>query len=509
MPSLRVIRPARRVRRLPSSSVCALIVALGATAESHAQAPAPPPAAAPPPPAAAPPPPAAAPPPPPASAGDIAELRAALEAQRAEIDALKQQAKQAEGQQAVIDELKVTQDAAAEAAAAQPVDPLRIYGFADFGWQTTRARENSILPSLFDNINSSGYVIGNLNFYFDAQPVENWRALVEIRFTNAPHGTIGSYGGLAGTFQRNTTEQFDPHATAVNGPMWGGYTVIERAFAEWTRLQYLNVRVGSWFTPFGIWNEDHGSPTLIAMALPQFLLQKFVPVRQTGLQLKGSVFFDEWQLGYVATVSNGRQELANYNLNDRMAFGGRAFLRREGGRINATVGASFYQGHVEDRVVDVVSVNPIAFDSHTSYEYDEWAVGLDLALDVDATRVRSEALMRRIQYEPGKRKPATPLDGPGALWPDSYQSSVYLLVANQLPWAGIEPYLSTELFQMPHRVGDGIFVGSVGLNVHFNPAITWKSQLSQAWFFDWLEKAPQDPSINDGITFFTRLVVAF
>lgn len=480
------------------------MVAISASATAHAQTPAPPPPGTPEPPPPAPV--AEAAPPPAANAGDIAELRAALEAQRAEIDALKQQAKQAAEQRA---ELKGAHDAAAEAAAAQQVDPLRIYGFADFGWQTTRAPKGSLLPSIFNNVDASGYVIGNLNFYFDAQPIEDWRALVEIRFTNAPHGTIDNFGGIAGTFQRNTTEQYDPHAAAVNGPMWGGYTVIERAFAEWTRLQYLNVRVGSWFTPFGIWNEDHGSPTLIGMALPQFLLQKFVPVRQTGLQLKGSAFLGEWQLGYAATVSNGRQELANYNLNDRMAFGGRAFLRREGGRVNATFGGSFYQGHVEDKVVDVVGVNPVAFNNHTSYEYDEWAVGLDFALDVDATRIRSEALVRRVKYEEGKRQPSPPLYAPGAFLPDSYQTSAYLLVAHQLPWAGIEPYLSGELFQMPIVVGDGVFVGSVGVNVHFNQAVTWKSQLTQSWLFDWLEKAPNDPSINNLSAFYTRLVVAF
>jgi len=52
-------------------------------------------------------------------------------------------------------------------------------------------------------------------------------------------------------------------------------------------------------------------------------------------------------------------------------------------------------------------------------------------------------------------------------------------------------------------VGDGTFVGSVGLNVHFNSAITWKNQVAHVKFFDWLYKSPFSNSNND-ITNSTR-----
>ncbi len=154
-------------------------------------------------------------------------------------------------------------------------------------------------------------MIGNLNLYFDAQPIKDWRALVEIRFTNAPQGLVTNYGGLAGTYERVGTRQNDPHAAQLNAPMWRGSTVIERAWIEWNRLQLLKVRVGNWFTPFGIWNEDHGTPTLISPALPQFMLQGWMPVRQTGVMAHGNTFSGDGELGYAATFSNGRQELSN------------------------------------------------------------------------------------------------------------------------------------------------------------------------------------------------------
>jgi hypothetical protein len=88
---------------------------------------------------------------------------------------------------------------------------------------------------------------------------------------------------------------------------------------------------------------------------------------------------------------------------------------------------------------------------------------------------------------------------------------VYLLVAQQLPHPleMFEPYLWAEVFETPTLVGDGIFMGSAGLNVHFNSAITWKNQYAHAKFFDWMYKSPYDISKNDINQFYSRLVMAF
>ena len=84
-----------------------------------------------------------------------------------------------------------------------------------------------------------------------------------------------------------------------------------------------------------------------------------------------------------------------------------------------------------------------------------------------------------------------------------------MLVANQLPWAGIEPYLWAELMTLPTPIGDGVLVTSLGVNVHFNAAITWKTQLTRYHLFDWLYEATTDPSINDASAAYSRIVVAF
>ena len=95
---------------------------------------------------------------------------------------------------------------------------------------------------------------------------------------------------------------------AVSAPMWGGYTVIERAHLDWTDVSWLKVRVGNFFTPFGIWNVDHGTPTLISVQLPGLIQTRVMPIRQTGIQIYGNTFSGDWELGYMATVSNGRRE---------------------------------------------------------------------------------------------------------------------------------------------------------------------------------------------------------
>jgi hypothetical protein len=427
---------------------------------------------------------------------------AGVEALRADLQETKARLAELEARQ---------EEAEAEAAVSEEVllpEPLKIYGFADVGAQHHWIDDSSLVANLLDTRGPS-FVIGNLNLYFDAQPIKDWRALVEIRFTNAPQGLVTNYGGLAGTYERVDTKQNDPHAAQLNAPMWRGSTVIERAWIEWNRLQPLKVRVGNWFTPFGIWNEDHGTPTLISLALPQFMLQGWMPVRQTGVMAYGNTFSGEWELGYAATFSNGRQELSNFNFDGKFGFGGRLYARRDTGRFNSAFGVSFFTGKTSDEVVNVTGIAPASFETEVPWEYNEYVMGADASVDIGDTRIRAEGIARRVIYTEGKRPPGDQVFGPGSYAPDKWEYSGYLLVAQQLPWLGLEPFLWGEVLQTPTIVGDGIFVASAGLNVHFNSAITWKTQVLQAKFFDFLYDSPYDNSINDITSVYSRLVMAF
>lgn len=430
-------------------------------------------------------------------AGELAKLRAEVEATKKEVE-----------------QLKAAQAEAAETTSVEPVaeqEKLKIYGFADVGFQYVQIDKRGLLANVYD-VNEPDFVLGNLNLYFDAQPVEHWRGLMEVRFTNAPLGKITGFAGLGGQFVRADTFTDDSTGAALNAPLWGGSVVIERAWIEYNKLQALKLRFGNWFSPFGIWNEDHGSPTLISLAWPQFMTQRWMPLRQTGVMAYGNTFAGSWELGYAATLSNGRQEKSTLNVDGYLGYGGRLYARRDTGDVNSTFGLSFFTGKTRDKVVALKDNSPeVIWDQSTSVEFNEYVMGADASIDIGHTRIRSEGVLRRIVYTPGKREPENPLLAPGGKEPDKWQQSVYLLVAQQLPGAldMFEPYVWAEAFETPTLVGDGIFVSSVGLNVHFNPAITWKNQFAHVKFFDWLYDSPYDVSKNNINQFYSRLVMAF
>jgi hypothetical protein len=439
-------------------------------------------------------------------AGD--EPDAKMAAMQAEMAAMKQALEQVQAQQA-----------AAAAATAPPSgddgssgEALKIYGFMDMGIQHIWVRRRAPLAHIFQ-VNNTSFVVGNLNLYFDAQPIKHFRGLAEVRFTNAPLGDIINYGGLAGTFERKDTFSYDAAGTAINAPMWTASVVLERAWLEWNQHQALKLRVGNYFTPFGIWNEDHGSPTLISLALPQFIIQRWMPIRQTGLMAYGSAFMGDWELGYVGTLSNGRQEISNYNFDNSFGVGGRVYARSETGRFNKTFGLAYFTGKTGDEVVNVVpsstAPNGIGFENQTTTVFNEHVAGADVSLDIDATRIRAEAVVRRLVYEPGHRPPGNPLYSPGSFAPDAWQTSAYLLFAHQLPWLGIEPYVWGEVMNEPTIVGDLFLIGSAGVNVHFNPSIQLKTQVTRVAISNWLYHSPHEPSLNNTTSIYSRFVMAF
>ncbi len=393
-------------------------------------------------------------------------------------------------------------------------DLFRLYGFMDMGFQRSWVNDESIVAATFDT-NASTFVVGNIDLYFDFNPHPDWRALAEIRFTNAPHGDIEEFGGITGkNFKRTNTSQFDPHATQLNARLWGGYTVIERAWIEWKRFQQFRLRTGSFFTPFGIWNVDHGSPTLISSAMPQFIQQNFFPVRQTGMQALGSFFAGDWEVAYRAWLTNGRTEISTLDFTDDKAFGGRFFAKKDGGTVRSQFGASYHHGRVSDKIVDITGAPPvtesITFNNYESEAYVENIMGVDISVDVGDLRIRSEATAQLRRFEEGKRRNvgiSSPI--PGAQYADYWRKSVYGLVAYQLPWWGLEPYFYGEVMQQDWELPDGLAMIAPGLNIRFNPSAQLKTQFTRAIFFNWKHEKPGDESFNNVTSVLARLVLAF
>ena len=87
----------------------------------------------------------------------------------------------------------------------------------------------------------------------------------------------------------------------------------------------------------------------------------------------------------------------------------------------------------------------------------------------------------------------------------------YALVAYQLPWYGLEPFLMAEILRIPIPralpVGEGVVMPSVGLNLYFTPSTMLRTQFAVARGFDF----SADPIPIRGVLFQTaaRLITAF
>lgn len=264
----------------------------------------------------------------------LADLRKEIDALRATVATQAEQIATHESQVEALETRAMNRDA--------DVPPFRIYGWIDAGLQKIFARENA-LYGVVTPTEASTFVLGNVNLYFDIQPVASWSALIEVRLTTAPDGADFAGTGPGGPYHITSNVVTDP--TSPNGGWqklrWGAL-VMERAYVQWAPSDHFTLRLGTWLTPYGIWNVDHGLPTLISMMLPQGNVVELFPPKQTGLQLLGRHHLGRWTLHYIGTLSNGRDP-TRLDPNEEKAFGGRLLLERSGAS-RLALGASFYVG---------------------------------------------------------------------------------------------------------------------------------------------------------------------
>jgi hypothetical protein len=368
---------------------------------------------------------------------------------------------------------------ATEVEGAEP--KLQLYGFLDAGVQRFFLSDDTrdLQEGAFATTETT-FVSGNTNIYFDARPLPHWRALVETRLTLYPHGYY-QFNKL-GPVERTDTRIFDAtSASGRDGIRWGGI-VLERAQIEWTHADWLTLMVGHFLTPWGIWNVDHGTPTLISLMMPAFLVQNQVPRHQTGIQALGSFHRPPWELGYRLYLSNGRTA-TQVDLTDNKSAGVRVFARRLG-RAQLMLGASSYEGWFEDeaRSVAVSAMgNPIITRQET-VAYREALVGLDLSLDWEGLRVRVEGVERKVVFEDGKHEKIPTL--PGAAVPNHRSFFIYGIVAYRLG-TYFEPYVYLEAGTTgihTNYLPDEGWARSLGINIHLSAASQIKVQYANIFY---------------------------
>jgi hypothetical protein len=435
----------------------------------------------------------------------IAEQEKALAQQREELQATKARLGGQAGPEQPGSASEPTADAqlGGEATEAEErfTPSVRLYGFADAGIQRSWGGLFNSGLALSDATN---FVLGNVNVYFDASPLEHFRFLTEVRFTTLPNGAE-SFSSTSGSMQRQDTGVQDQTSTAGGFTTihWGGI-VLERAQIEWTPTDAFNLRVGYFLTPYGIWNVDHGSPTRIMLRPPFFVSVELMPERQTGVDLFGVFHALPWDIGYDLYVSNGRT-IGTVDFSDDKALGGRVYFRTRR-PFPMQFGGSFFRGTTQDyaKAPGVDAMGRAILARTETVAFNELDGGLDASLDLESLRIRAEVIFKRVVFEPGKRAITY-----GIANANVTDSGGYLMLAYRLPWLGLEPLLIGEFLRFPSAAfGDVFLVPSGGVNVYINSAVTVRTQYSYAYAVK-VRSATRDYSNNYLHVLAARLIIAF
>jgi hypothetical protein len=380
------------------------------------------------------------------------------------------------------------------APAADAGMSLKLSGFADFRyarfysngdprWQTRGIPERG------------AFSVGNLNLYLDGRLDQSFRSLVEVRFSYLPNG-VGLQGASdvsTGTGLYTGTSTYD-YAQLRAKAQWGG-VVVERAWVEYRLDQALTIRGGQFLTPYGIWNVDHGSPTLIDISPPFPIGQELFPKGQVGVEAYGSVFLGDSRLGYHLTVSNGR--IGNnpqfLDLDTNAALGGRVFL--EAGWLGELkIGASAYRGRYTDRrqglEYEAVTIAPgttlpLFVQRTTTTRGDELGLGGDLRWDVGGITLAGEYLEQRLSGE--SREVQDQLSGrtvttqPAFTKKGWYALLGYRLPGAVLPFAMIQ-YINDSRGDFLHDPTQEAYAWTGGVNWRVRPNVVLKASFTRAWW---------------------------
>jgi hypothetical protein len=287
--------------------------------------------------------------------------------------------------------------------------------------------------SLEDNAQLNEFVtddlligLGRVNTYLDWQPNANTRVLIETQFLGAnplSSATVDRRFHILGYMP--TPGNPTVYDTTIHLPLQPGesrYTGfnLERAWGEIRFNQYLNLRVGKFITPAGIWNVDHGSPVILTVKQPyQTTTIPIFPVSQVGAMGLGKVFFGDHDLEYMLYVSSGSSLENDLENTGDLGGGGHVDVRFDL-PVKAKIGLSGYSGMIRSAntvatatvvrsVVDLMDPtkptagvpNPDEYDYQrvATQEMRENALGVDYRLDFRNFLLQGEVNGKKVHNE--------------------------------------------------------------------------------------------------------------
>jgi hypothetical protein len=356
---------------------------------------------------------------------------------------------------------------------------LDLYGFADFTYQRLLIPKDNVWTRTYPSVNS--FAVGNFNLYMSSNLGDSWRALAEVRFLYLPNGA-STTDPATGNANRQDTTVLD-YAGFEEPIRWGGIR-IERIYVEHEFNGLLKLQVGQFLTPYGIWNVDHGSPTIIGIKKPFVVAAQLFPEQQTGLQLYGSGFLDPFEVGYHLTLSNGRGPVEYEDFNDDKAFGGRVYAKTDSiGTL--TVGASFYRGGYYDRSAKYAPTSSGGVDQTytTISKYQELSIGADVKWEYKSWLAQGEFLMNESNFAKDSRPRLQVVKPPQGYTPDYRRWGAYGLLGYRLSFVPLMPYAIVQHAYAPDTPNTPPATAyEVGVNYRPTAAVVVKLEY-QDWHF--------------------------
>ena len=344
--------------------------------------------------------------------------------------------------------LAVAMVCSAGSASAQVSDRLEIYGYFDVETESKRSGDQR-------NWHFDQHHFNVITVY---RPQDRWRVFAEVEWE---HGAFQSRSGGAGLIE------------------------LERAWVEYSHSPALQVRLGKFLAPFGIYNLRHdATPTYLMSFLPASVYgkhsnplgesQRLYAKFGTGVQLLGRVPAGAWSADYAVYLTNSRGlDAAELDGNMNKGVGGRLLLHSPNDSVR--VGISLYS----DR-------NGLAADTR------QYAIGVDFAFEKDALLVEVEGLVPRLEGVNEARAP----DGLLRTGRSGYVQGSYRLTDRLTPFGRFEYYDADR-----QRASDVETTVVGGLNVMVNPSVYLKSEVQTRQF-----RGTQRP---DDTLFVSSISVAF
>lgn len=363
------------------------------------------------------------------------------------------------------------------------IPKLDLYGYADVMF--TFWPKASVWSRFYREHSSFG--VGNVNLYLDGHLGPGWRSLVEVRFMYLPRGgeDFSTYDGTSVELVDTSAADYGEFNRSIS---WGGIR-LERVWLEWQPREAFAVRVGQFITPIGVWNQDHGSPTIIGTDRPVVIGQALFPESQTGVHAFGRLFVERTAFAYDLTLSNGRGNAAEFvDFDANKAVGGRLGIEAPLGGTLA-FGLGVYRGRATNQTSRQLTLTPVAdrFEvdlvNVPSERYEELSYGFDLRWASGAFLLQAEYQVNEAVYDDEYRGGATGFEAPGRLAADYRRHGGYALLGYRTPWLGIMPY--TIAHHMNFAESGALpptFGATMGVNVRPTPAVVFKLDYSSALF---------------------------